>query len=57
MVPADLASDLERRAFQRTATRIIPLLMLCYFFAYLDRVNLSFASLQMNQALHLTPSA
>jgi MFS family permease len=27
--------------------------MLCYFFAYLDRVNLSFASLQMNSALHL----
>jgi len=57
MALADLASDLERRTFQRTAARIIPLLMLCYFFAYLDRVNLSFASLQMNQALHLTASA
>jgi MFS family permease len=49
--------DLERSAIRRTALRIIPLLMVCYFVAYLDRVNLSFAALQMNQALGLTPAA
>jgi len=56
-VPAEAISNLERQALRRTALRILPLLMLCYFFAYLDRVNLSFASLQMNQALELTSSA
>ena len=51
---AALISELERRAVRRTALRIVPLLMLCYFFAYLDRVNLGFAALQMNHALGLT---
>lgn len=37
--------------------RILPLLVACYFIAYLDRVNLSFASLQMNGALGLSSSA
>jgi sugar phosphate permease len=52
--PANPASDVERSAIRLTTTRIIPILMLCYFFAYLDRVNLSFAALQMNTALGLT---
>jgi MFS family permease len=56
-VPAEAISNLERQALRRTALRILPVLMLCYFFAYLDRVNLSFASLQMNQALGLTSAA
>ena len=34
--------------------RIIPFLMLCYFVAFLDRVNVSFAALQMNRDLGLT---
>jgi MFS family permease len=51
------APDIERRTIRATALRIIPLLMLCYFFAYLDRVNLSFASLQMNKALNLSAAA
>ncbi|MDR5781087.1 MFS transporter [Caballeronia sp. LZ065] len=36
---------------------LIPLLMLCYFAAYLDRINLSFAALSMNDDLGLSPSA
>src|SRR5437016_6069001 len=31
--------------------RLIPLLFLLYICAYLDRINVGFASLQMNQAL------
>ena len=31
--------------------RLIPLLMVCYFTAYLDRVNVGFAALTMNKAL------
>jgi MFS family permease len=35
----------------------MPFLMLCYFVAYLDRVNVGFASLQMNKALGLSSAA
>jgi MFS family permease len=35
----------------RVAWRLLPLLMLCYFVAYLDRVNVGFAALTMNKAL------
>jgi MFS family permease len=57
MAPAEVTSPLERSAIRRSAIRILPLLMVCYFFAYLDRVNLSFAALQMNRALGLSASA
>jgi ACS family tartrate transporter-like MFS transporter len=52
-VAAAPSTELERSAIRHTAQRILPLLILCYFIAYLDRVNLSFASLQMNKALGL----
>jgi MFS family permease len=51
------AGTLERATITRTAWRLIPVLVLCYFVAYLDRVNLSFASLQMNKALGLSNAA
>jgi MFS family permease len=51
------APDVERHTIAAITLRIIPLLMVCYFFAYLDRVNLSFASLQMNKELNLSASA
>jgi MFS family permease len=51
------APDVERQTIAAITLRIIPLLMVCYFFAYLDRVNLSFASLQMNKELNLSASA
>jgi MFS family permease len=46
--------DLERSAIARTMRHVLPLLIVCYFFAYLNRVNLSYASLQMNKALGLS---
>jgi MFS family permease len=51
------AADIERTAIRRTVWRLIPVLVLCYFVAYLDRVNLSFAALQMNHALGLNGAA
>ena len=42
---------LERDTIRRVAWRLIPLLMLGYFCAYLDRVNVGFAGLTMNKAL------
>jgi MFS family permease len=44
----------ETAVIRRVTLRIIPLLMICYLVGYLDRVNLSFAALQMNKALHLS---
>jgi ACS family tartrate transporter-like MFS transporter len=57
MALPEVTSPLERSAIRHSAIRILPLLMVCYFFAYLDRVNLSFAALQMNRALGLSASA
>ncbi len=43
-------ADLER-AVSKARRRLIPFLFLLYLVAYLDRINVGFASLQMNQAL------
>ena len=34
--------------------RFLPLLIVCYFVAYLDRVNVGFAALEMNRDLGLS---
>src|SRR5512133_2814335 len=39
--------DVEDAAYARVTWRLIPFLFLCYVFAYLDRVNVGFAKLQM----------
>jgi ACS family tartrate transporter-like MFS transporter len=50
--PAQSALEpLERETVNRVAWRLMPLLMLGYFCAYLDRVNVGFAGLTMNKAL------
>ncbi len=46
--------DLEARTIGKVSARLIPFLMVCYFIAYLDRVNVGFAALTMNKALGLT---
>jgi MFS transporter, ACS family, tartrate transporter len=42
------------RASGKAARRLIPFLILCYFVAYVDRVNVGFAALTMNKELGLT---
>lgn len=42
---------LERSAYRKASLRILPLIALGYGAAYIDRVNISFASLQMNRDL------
>src|SRR6202795_1698695 len=49
--------ELERRVIGKVMRRLIPFLILCYFVAYLDRVNVSFAKLHMNQALGFSEAA
>ena len=46
--------NLETRTIRKVMWRLMPFLMLCYFVAYLDRVNVGFAALSMNQELGLT---
>ncbi|EEW87029.1 major facilitator family transporter [Brucella melitensis bv. 1 str. Rev.1] len=41
----------ENMTYRKVAFRIIPLLMICYIIAYLDRVNVGFAKLQMSEEL------
>ena len=48
--PADLL-------FRRVAFRFMPLLFIGYVVAYLDRVNVGFAKLQMLNSLHLSEAA
>ncbi|AKV08363.1 membrane protein [Pseudomonas fluorescens NCIMB 11764] len=47
---------LESSACRKAAIRLIPLLAIAYFFNYLDRTNVGFASLTMNDDLGLTAS-
>jgi MFS transporter, ACS family, tartrate transporter len=50
------ASDeqLGRSALRKASWRLLPLLFLGYGIAYVDRVNIGFASLQMNEDLHFS---
>jgi MFS transporter, ACS family, tartrate transporter len=45
---------LEKSAYRKASLHILPLIALGYGAAYIDRVNISFASLQMNQDLHFS---
>lgn len=49
--------EIENRTLARVTARLIPFLIVCYFVAYLDRVNVGFAALQMNKDLGLSASA
>ena len=40
-------STIEETAYRKVTLRIMPFLMICYVVAYLDRVNVGFAKLQM----------
>ena len=40
-------ASFEDRTYAKVAWRLIPFLILCYVVAYLDRVNVGFAKLQM----------
>jgi MFS transporter, ACS family, tartrate transporter len=42
---------LETRTMGKVSRRLIPFVIICYFVAFLDRVNLGFAALQMNKDL------
>jgi len=49
-------SELEMSTIRAISWRLIPFLVLAYFFSYLDRVNLGFAALTMNAELKFSPT-
>jgi ACS family tartrate transporter-like MFS transporter len=49
-------SELETSTIRAISLRLIPFLVLAYFFSYLDRVNLGFAALTMNAELKFSPT-
>jgi sugar phosphate permease len=46
--------EAERRVFAKIGWRLMPVLTISYILNYLDRTNVSFAALTMNQAIGLT---
>jgi ACS family tartrate transporter-like MFS transporter len=52
----DLKSEIEASTIRAISWRLIPFLVLAYFFSYLDRVNLGFAALTMNAELKFSPT-
>ncbi|AOK30331.1 MULTISPECIES: MFS transporter [Burkholderia] len=47
-------SAFEAATYRKVSWRLAPMLLLCYVVAYLDRVNVGFAKLQMAADLHLS---
>lgn len=45
----------SHRIIRKLGWRLLPLLMLLFFFNFLDRVNIGFAALEMNSSLGLSP--
>jgi MFS transporter, ACS family, tartrate transporter len=52
-----MQSELERRTVGKVLWRIIPAIFTLYVISYIDRANIGYAALQMNQELALTSSA
>ena len=50
-------ADFEARTYRAVTWRLLPFLFLCYILAYLDRVNVGFARLQMQADLGLSDTA
>src|ERR1700730_1714059 len=47
LIPDSERLVVEGMAYSKVTWRLLPFLFACYVFAYLDRVNVSFAKLQM----------
>ena len=55
--PSTGLSEPGSSALRKASLRLIPLIGIAYGVAYTDRVNISFAALQMNRDLHFTAAA
>ncbi len=50
----EVTPELKRRTMRKVSSHLLPLIVLCYLIAYIDRTNVSFAALTMNQDIGLT---
>jgi len=53
LTPTDI-STFERTTYRKVTWRLIPFLFFCYILSYVDRVNVSFAKLAMQQDLGMS---
>ena len=51
-----MSTTVETAPMRRVFARLIPLIFVMMFFNYLDRINIGFAALQMNQQLGFNPA-
>src|SRR5438445_12380343 len=51
------ASPSESSIVRKVAWRVMPLIMVCYLFAFFDRINISFAKFALQSALSLSDTA
>src|SRR5947209_14001525 len=51
-----MTGELETRVLRKISWRIVPFVMLLYFIAFVDRVNVGFVALTMNKDLGLSAS-
>ena len=51
------SSPIERQTMKKVYLRLLPFCFVLYFICYLDRVNIGFAKLQMNEVLGLSEAA
>src|SRR5438128_3132428 len=49
--------DAEKNLVSKVAWRLMPLIMVCYLFAFFDRINISFAKFQLQADLSLSDTA
>src|SRR3954464_5398453 len=47
----------EKALIRKVAWRLMPLIMICYLFAFFDRINISFAKFQLQSDLGLSDTA
>lgn len=51
-----MTTEQSRRLFSKITWRLIPLLFLSYIIAYIDRINIGFAKLQLREVLGVDPN-
>lgn len=51
------SQNAERAVVRKVAWRLMPLIMVCYLFAFFDRINISFAKFQLQADLSLSDTA
>jgi len=49
-------SEAQRQIVRRVTLRLVPLLFCCYVIAYIDRINVGFAKLQLQEVLGVDPA-